>query len=82
MNDDMDNLSTKPPSRYDGTVNVLSDQKTFSMDHIYLHQYLVWLYLQEYGVTTTDIFTRWVATIYNIDYVPVYSIVRGIRIIN
>ena len=78
----MDNLATKPSSWYDGAVNGLSYQQKLNMKHIYTNIDLVWLYYQEYGVTTPDIFTRWVTTIYNKDYVTVSSIERGISIIN
>ena len=48
----MDNISTKPSSLYDVSVNRLSYQQTFEMNHIYIHTDLVWLYSQEYGVKT------------------------------
>ena len=38
MDVDMDNLATKPSSWYDGSVNVLSDQQKFNMNHIYIFQ--------------------------------------------
>ena len=43
---DMEILATKPSSWYDGSVNGLSDEQTFNMNHIYIHPDMVLLYSQ------------------------------------
>ena len=42
----MDNLANKPLKRYDGSVNISSNQQTFNMNHIYIHTDMLWLYYQ------------------------------------
>ena len=51
------------------------------MNHIYIHKDLVWLYYQEYGVTTPETLIELATTIYNTYYVPVSYITYGISII-
>ena len=41
MDIDIANLSTKSSSLYDVSVNVLSDQQTFNMNHIYMILFLI-----------------------------------------
>ena len=82
MGYEMDNIATKPLSWYDGSVNGLTDQQTFNINHIYLHIDLVWFYSQEYMVETPEILTIQATNIYNTEYVTVSSIVNDISIIN
>ena len=55
----MDNLATKSPSCYDGSVDVSSDQQTFNTNHKYIHLDLLLLHSWEYRVINTKLLIIW-----------------------
>ena len=79
---EMDNITTKPSSIYDGSVNGILDQQTFNTNHIYIHPYLCGCIPKDAGLQLPSYLSYGLTNIHNTGKVSVSSILRGISIKN